>query len=334
MTSDAERGEAAASETSHRDGQNQDEYQASHKSRFRFKSKRKHSDDDRPRSPHRSHRDGKRHRNSHRSKRREPSPPTAGDQHNPSLYDDTHLPNASSGQFLDPDVAFRESLFDAMADDEGAAFWEGVYGQPIHTYPDVKQGPTGELEQMTDEEYTAFVRGKMYEKTHQHLFEEKARRDKAKKERERLAKEGKEQEKEAQKFRRKMEESLKRGEERKKRKAWGEAWESYTRKWDELGKDTETKVGIASIPWPVESGKKRDVDFKQVERFFLYAPTSGQPTEAQLGKILKLERVRWHPDKLHRKFGGQDVGEDVMQAVTMVFQFVDKMWSELKDWKK
>lgn len=334
MTSDAERGEAAANETSRREGQNQGEYESSHKSRFRFKSKRKHSDDDQPRSSHRRHHDEKRHRSSRRSRRREPEPSTAGNQDDPSLYDDTHLPNASSSQYMDPEVAFRESLFDAMADDEGAAFWEGVYGQPIHTYPDVKTGPTGELEQMTDEEYTAYVRAKMYEKTHQHLFEEKARRDKARKERERLAEEGKEQEKEAERFRRKMEESLKRGEERKKRKAWGEAWESYTRKWDELEKETETKVGKPSIPWPVESGSRKDLGFKEVERFFLWAPTSGQPTEAQLGKILKLERVRWHPDKMHRRFRGQDVGEDVMQAVTMVFQFIDTMWSELKDRKK
>ena len=41
---------------------------------------------------------------------------------------------ASWNQAKDPEAAFRESLFDAMADDEGAAFWEGVYGQPIHVY--------------------------------------------------------------------------------------------------------------------------------------------------------------------------------------------------------
>lgn len=304
------------------------------KSKFRFKSKRK--SDRRSRSPlEESHRDRGRdreHRHHHRSKRRKPSPATTRED-DPSLYDDTHLPNASSDQFLDPDVAFRESLFDAMADDEGAQFWEGVYGQPIHTYPDVKKAPDGKLERMTDEEYTAFVRAKMYEKTHQHLIEEKARRDAAKKEREKLAKEAAKEEKEAQKFRKKVEESLRRGEERKTRKAWTEKWDAYVQKWETLGKGG-VKVAIASIPWPVESGRWKDVALKEVEKFFLYAPSAGQPTEAQLGKILKAERVRWHPDKIQQKLGGQDVSEDVMQAVTAVFQVIDRMWTEVRDAQK
>ena len=306
---------------------------AERKSKFRFKSKRKSDRDGNARSSsHRSHRDEEsHHRHHHRTKRRKRSPSTSKDD--PSLYDDTHLPNTSSDQYMNPDAAFRESLFDAMADDEGAQFWEGVYGQPIHTYPNVKETPEGELERMTDEEYTAFVRAKMYEKTHQHLIEEKARRDAAKKERERLAKEGREEEREAEKFRRKVEESLKRGEERKSRKAWGEKWEGYVTQWGQLSQGGGQKVAIASIPWPVESGKLKDVSVKEVERFFLFAPTSGQPMGAQLSKVLKLERVRWHPDKIQQKLGGQDVEESVIQGVTEVFQIIDRMWSEVRDEK-
>jgi hypothetical protein len=186
---------------------------------------------------------------------------------------------------------------------------------------------------MTDEEYTAFVRAKMYEKTHQHLLEEKAKRVAAKKEREKMAKEGQKEEREAAKFRRKVEESLKRGEERKSRKTWSDKWDAYTKKWEELGKGGSARVAIASIPWPVESGRRNDVALKEVERFFLYAPTAGQPTEAQLGKVLKLERVRWHPDKIQQKLGGQDVEGAVIQAVTEVFQVIDRMWSKLRDGK-
>lgn len=333
MTSENEGDWVANASDSHRE-KDGDEYTASHKSKFKFKSKSKRKSDheDESRSSSRHHdedRHRRHHRHHHRSKRRKPSP----SKDDPSLYDDTYLPNPSSSQFVDPEVAFRESLFDAMADDEGAAFWEGVYGQPIHTYPDVKEGPTGELEKMTDEEYAAYVRAKMYEKTHQHLLEEKERRDKAKKERERMEKEGKKERQEADRFRRKVEESLRRGEERKSRKVWGERWEAYVGKWEELGK-AQSKVHIASIPWPVESGKRKDVDFKEIQRFFLYAPSSGQPTEVQLGKVLKTERVRWHPDKIQQKLGGQDVGEDVLQAVTEVFQLIDRMWSEVRDQKK
>ncbi|KAI6715876.1 hypothetical protein PZA11_007178 [Diplocarpon coronariae] len=312
--------------------------------KFKFKDKdrsrrRSEKHETRSRSPaERSRRDKDRrdrsrdrerhHRHHHHRKRRKHSPVND----DPALYDDTYLPNASSEQYVNPDVAFRESLFDAMADDEGAQFWEGVYGQPIHNYPDVKSGPDGELERMTDEEYAAFVRGKMYEKTHQHLIEEKARRDAAKKAQERLAQEIAREEREADGFRRKVEDSLKRGQERKSRKAWGDKWDAYIQQWEFLGKGAAAgRIHIASIPWPVESGKQTDsTDSGEVERFFLNAPTSGQPTEAQLVKVLKGERVRWHPDKIQQKLGGQGVGEDVVQAVTAVFQIIDRLWSDVR----
>ena len=74
-----------------------------------------------------------------------------------------------------------------MADDEGAAYWEAIYGQPIHIYPppphgghDSSSGAGGHLEQMTDEQYAEYVRQKMWEKTHAGLLEAKARREKEK----------------------------------------------------------------------------------------------------------------------------------------------------------
>lgn len=298
-------------------------------SKFRFKSKRKDHGDRHGSRESSEPRAERKYRHHHRRKKRRHA---SADEPHSRDHDD--VPRTSPEQSIDPDAAFRESLFDAMADDEGAQYWEGVYGQPIHNYSDVKQTPTGELERMTDDEYTAFVRSKMYEKTHQHLIEEKARRDAARKERAQRAKEGAKEEREAESFRRKVEESLKRGQERKSQKTWLEKWNAYVQKWEDLnGKNSAgstNKVFIASIPWPVESGNRKDVSSKEIERFFLYAPTSGQPTEAELGKVLKLERVRWHPDKIQQKLGGQDVSEDIMQAVTEVFQVIDQMWADVR----
>ena len=153
----------------------------------------------------------------------------------------THQPPSSSSSqpYLDPDTAFRESLFDALADDEGAQFWEGVYGQPIHTYArpvvrvsspstggtDGKQrtGETGKevgeeneeeevegnIQTMTDEEYISYVRRKMWEKSHGYIYEERAKR-------------------EAERKRRKREDE----ERRKRRRVYiedGEGWESRWR---------------------------------------------------------------------------------------------------------
>ncbi|KAI1247398.1 hypothetical protein MGN70_011288 [Eutypa lata] len=181
-----------------------------------------HHDDDNDDNNHHRHKRRRRHRH-HRSRTRSPTPP------NP--YDPAPL---------SPEAAFRASLFDAMADDEGAAYWEGVYGQPMHVYSrggsntnpnnaqDNNDGSRGnnELNQMDDEEYAAYVRQKMWEKTHEGLLEERARREERKREKDA-------KEKEARRLTRDMEESLRRGEERKRRRGWRGRWEAYVRAWME-----------------------------------------------------------------------------------------------------
>ena len=41
-------------------------------------------------------------------------------------------------------------------------------------------------------------------------------------------------------------------------------------------------------------------------------------------RLLKAERVRWHPDKVQQRFGGA-VDEGTMTVVTGVFQVVDAL---------
>jgi hypothetical protein len=261
----------------------------------------------------------------------------------PTLYDDTYLPNSHSFQYLSPDDAFRESLFDAMADDEGAAYWEGVYGQPLHVYSKDKLGQSGELEQMTDEEYAAHVRAKMYEKTHQHIIEERTRREEARKREKRMKEEARKMQQENEAFERKIVESLKRGEERKRRKRQKERWEEYLKAWQELrgaGPDAEVRQTKRSesarhrIPWPVETGRFSDITREAVEKFFLNgSSTYGTEESPDLLAILKTERVRWHPDKMQQRLGIEHLDRETMAAVTAVFQTVDWMWSELRDKK-
>src|SRR5436190_10673322 len=94
----------------------EDEYGGSKGGKFRFKSKptsgSKQVEGSHSSSNHHHHRHS-RHRHRHHSDKR----------------------HKSSRLEPSPDTAFRESLFDALADDEGAAYWESVYGQPIHIYP-------------------------------------------------------------------------------------------------------------------------------------------------------------------------------------------------------
>ena len=274
------------------------------------------------RSSNRSHNHHHHHRHHHRSRRR--TQPSVDD---PSLYDDNYLPNSKSEQYLHPDVAFRESLFDALADDEGALFWEGVYGQPIHTYPRYREGDDDsndpenpKLERMTDEEYVSYVRGKMWEKSHQYIFEERRKRE-AQRKKDKLAEERNRQ------WQSSFDEGMRRKEERMKKERWQGAWKAYARKWDETFNDEAEGSMKERISWPVESGKWQDVEKEAVEAFFRH----GAGLEGvDLGELLKRERVRWHPDKMQQRAGSGGIDNENMKAVTAVFQVVDRLWGETR----
>ncbi|KAI5926553.1 hypothetical protein F4810DRAFT_542639 [Camillea tinctor] len=293
----------------------------SHSSRSHRSSRRRDRDRDDEREPHdrddpnpepsshRRHRHRHHHRRHKRQRTRSPTPP------NP--YDPPPL---------SADAAFRESLFDAMADDEGATYWEGVYGQPIHCYgrPSPSsaapgEGAGGELERMDDDEYAAYVRQRMWEKTHQGLLEERARREARRRERD-------EKEQEAARLTREMERSLRRGEERRSRRARKGRWETY------LGAWAAWDGAVGGMAWPVESGRRGDVaDAAAVREFFVTGMDPAEVGEAEFLARLKDERVRWHPDKIQQRLGGGGaVDEAVMRDVTAVFQIVDKLWSDTR----
>ena len=229
---------------------------------------------------------------------------------------------------------FRESLFDALGDDEGAAYWESVYGQPIHNYrvPEVHRGPEGELEQMTEEEYVEYVRRRMWERTREGMQAEQERlraerQQKRKEEAQRNAQYGREE------FERAMDESLRRGAQRKRAKTeWGAPWAEYLERWE-----TIKKVAEESAPkplrnllfWPVRSGKRVDVRPQAVEEFMRHAPPP-----ADLLATLKAERIRWHPDKIQHRYGALGIDDTVMRSVTEVFQIVDGLWNKERERQK
>ncbi|KAL4876081.1 hypothetical protein BJY04DRAFT_200568 [Aspergillus karnatakaensis] len=332
--------------------------------KFRFKSSKSRSSrssrHDSHRESHRdshshSHRHSRSHRhndhNSHRRKHhktraRTPSPNT--------------VPSYPGGR-LSPNTAFRESLFDALGDDEGAAFWEGVYGQPIHSFaaPPGQNGSgagenheRSELDQLNEEDYAAYVRSEMWKRTREGMLEEQERL-RAEKRAKAAAEKAADAQEERRRFERAMEDSLRRGRERKKAKeAWRGAWESYLRSWEDVEK--ARKEGAGSGPesgsatgegttvrgllfWPVNSGRRRDVSRENVEEFMRRAPPQGsgsglgaEESEDLLLSTLKAERVRWHPDKIQHRYGALGIDESVMRSVTEVFQIIDHMWNELK----
>lgn len=287
------------------------------------------------------------HSSRHRSKRRK------GSSH---LADDPNQkPESIRG--LDPDRAFRESLFDALADDEGADFWAGVYGGPIHNYPNTfVDEDTGEAQQMDDEEYAQYVRRKMWEKSREGI--EAAREEKR---RERI-KVQQEEEKNRQRqpkppgdssagdthnnfaFDFEIEASLRSGERRKDQRRWQELWHDYLRRWQDLQdlvtkndrEETETKLRLRDcIAWPVASGQRKHIGAREIEQFIkrgVETTRTGDSKPDNFLNALKLERVRWHPDKMQQRYGSLDIDEETMKGVTATFQILDQLWSEAKQY--
>ncbi|KAH8847899.1 hypothetical protein MCOR27_002506 [Pyricularia oryzae] len=357
--------EAEAGEQSSKSGMN-DSYSSTRPSKFRFKDparkkdrrdresdhtsdrhhrSRRHrgdEDDERHRSRRHRHDHGEeagederssrshRHRHRRRQRDKEEAPP------------DPEPEDPFAGPPLDPDAAFRESLFDAMADDEGAAYWEGVYGQPIHTLG----GGAGELESMTEDEYAAHIRAKMWEKTHAGLLEarERKRRERAERDEERAR--DRRARDDAGRVDDAVEARLRRGRDRRLRREWRERWARYCDAWARWDKGLAEDEALGLLAgggdaWPVESGRRADVDSAGVKAFFTQCldavaeekaggkAASSSSAGGDVAARLKEERVRWHPDKIQQRLGGR-VDEDLGRDVTAVFQIVDNLWSEMR----
>lgn len=327
-------------------------------SKFRFKSSSKSKSSKRCRSGEEDHESNKRkssrssrdaHQPHHSRRKRRDRPQRSvydhtfsrngeydnpENQHRESLYDglteEEYRFYADDG--VDTEAAFRESLFDALADDEGASYWEGIYGQPVHIYPNTKVGADGKLERMGDEEYAEHVRSKMWEKSHQHIVEERKARESERKRRKEnnqsLKEEAAREEAEREQIRQRMTESLARGKERQRAREAEAAWNVYVQKWGDLKSQNylaqESKAKVREfIPWPVTSGKINDVSKEEIEFFFEKSSAWRDDVKA----MLKAERVRWHPDKMQQRFG-QHIDATTMKSVTAVFQVIDRLWSE------
>ena len=350
----------------HRHPDDEDEYSGNRRSgKFRFKkhkSSRRHReeeddhDDDHRRSHHRRERRPHHHRRHHHHRHHHDHPSRKKRSKHFKISDDNDSNRLMDEGELSPDAAFRESLFDALGDDEGADYWESVYGQPMHTYPipSVAKGPQGGLERMSDDEYVSYVRARMWERTHEGIMEERERlraeRARAKQRRRDLEAEARER---AQ-FENAIQDSLRRGQERKSAKAWVSAWRDYRRSWEELDRlaavatktttaasDGEKKSNSKDLSkilfWPVASGKRKDVSPESVQEFVRHAPPTGPDADRRLQArndllaILKSERVRWHPDKIQHRYGVLGIEQVVMQSVTQVFQIIDQMWTDERE---
>lgn len=265
--------------------------------KFRFKSSRRPDND-----AHEEREPKPRHRSSNR----------------PDTDPFTHKPDLSAR------AAFRESLFDARADAEGAAYWEAIYGQPIHTYdrPTRYNPATSAHEPVSDDEYAAHVRQCMWERTHAGALEDMRRRKEQHEARVHEARVRRARRVEEARLRREMEAALRRGEARRRERAHEDGFARYTAAWEAWDGTQDT------IPWPTGSGTRQGVSDRAVRSFFTNGLGVGHGPDEFAAK-LKEQRVRWHPDKMQQKLGGKDqVTKGVMADITMIFQVVDTLYHD------
>jgi hypothetical protein len=117
---------------------------------------------------------------------------------------------------------------------------------------------------------------------------------------------------------------------------YARAWAAYLQAWDAL-KATLANPSSPSagppkppskrIPWPTL--QNRPATRPNIEAFMRHAPATsdGDKSSSSQLQALKVERVRWHPDKVQQRFGGA-VDEGTMKVVTGVFQVVDDLVEE------
>ncbi|KAF2215163.1 hypothetical protein CERZMDRAFT_82219 [Cercospora zeae-maydis SCOH1-5] len=314
--------------------------------KFRFK------DGAEPRKRRHRSRDGERRTHRKRKRERHDEGPSNEEAAHPFPREPT---NPDRDANASANAAFQESLFDALADDEGAAYWESVYSQPIHVFPRPSVANTrGELEEMNDEEYAAYVQTKMWEKNNPHIVLERERKEKQRKEEEekktrqreefvrrkqRAAWEGAQHDG-AKKFAGVGEDydyvfdfenkrggaSQRTSEGATRSQEYAESWKQYLAAWDTLkhellnssAQQKDAPPPSQRIPWPVL--QSQPVIKPNIEEFMrnITVDADGRSQEQRL----KIERVRWHPDKVQQRFQGQ-VDDGTMKIVTGVFQVVD-----------
>lgn len=205
----------------------------------------------------------------------------------------TLIPKAEEENFI-------ERLHDAMADDEGAAYWEEFYAQPIHTTERPEDA-------MDDDEYAAYIRRGMWERRHKAQFDNREKASQSQHSKDRCVPE--------------QEVSLD-SQTQINKEVLKESWTIYLRAWEAKDRRPWT---IDTVPWPVVSGSSIDISASSIKTFFTFA--------GDLETIAKQElRRRWHPDKFSQKNSGalKLLGDEslIMSKVTLVAQLLNEIRSD------
>lgn len=172
----------------------------------------------------------------------------------------------------------------------------------------------------------------------------KEERERQRKEEERKAKEEQERRRQEQEREARLKRAREQAQERERRarekaeqerRAWQQAWHTYVSRWAAFKSASQNSQSQpspstladarAQIPWPVKSGLFADVTEAAVHDFYRHAcPDVGTD---KMAKTMKLENLKWHPDKIKLLYQGGVVEPDAkdIEAVNVICRTVLKM---------
>lgn len=219
---------------------------------------------------------------------------------------------------LGTDSAFRQKLFDAMAEDEPLDSLEAEYGFTVPsrwrngtgtTYAHAGMAKSG-LEAMEEEEYAEYVRRNMWRRTHRQEVIAMEERDREAKRKERELKEARRKQREDERERKR------RAEQREQKKAERERQghrEAYTAKWASLNASKAAApngahLQFSDIPWPVYPPRDSPISAdsltsEAISRFLLdpvAGPSSAELDSAGVRDVLRAAIRSYHPDRFRR----------------------------------
>ena len=228
---------------------------------------------------------------------------------------------------LDDEARFQESLFDAMAADEGADYYAAQFNSHHSYEPNRAAMPNKDdatrgggvfdsfPNSLNDEDYAQYIR--------RGLNQHKARRQPTQPNPSSYF-EPSQQKKEEEERYRKEEARHKLAAEQKQKQRYIIAWERYINAWNTKTPDTWT---YDTVPWPVRSGKPADVSKQAIQEFLAHRPNStSASTNPTLTDTAKYERNRrWHPDKFTQLALARIVPHDTQRTLRLVTQIAQSL---------
>ncbi|CAG8555239.1 12547_t:CDS:1 [Dentiscutata erythropus] len=205
---------------------------------------------------------------------------------------------------------WRQHLFDVMAEDECDYYPNSYYEE--------RTWDSKGIDNLSEDDYAAFIRKGMYEKQHEQELKDRRKREDEFKQKQRI-KQRKLAEMQAEQQRLIRHEQARLQEIRHERRAL------YLALWNQFDVNGQSSIEFKDIPWPTADIKK--LSKVSVEDFLL----SGIEDNSEIRSILRQEQIRFHPDRWHRwirRVPTEKQKKKIMETVTEISRTINVLCEE------